>query len=144
MTLQLDLFAGNQVDLFPAPAAVVSALLASTAAPVLEPAPRRYSGRPPSVDAAWERAYTVEVRQAFLDEAMKRPGEWIEGSHFYRTVAQAHNIGCCWGHAMGAMVRAGMLEEKRRYYGSERPGPDYKGFGHLYRWHPPMSEVARA
>lgn len=115
-------------------------------APVLPPAAeqRICGGMPRSVAAAWERAYGLEVRQAFLDVAMKRPGEWIDSGDFYRLVAIPHNIGCCWGHAMGAMARAGMLEVKNHYYGSEFPGPDYKGYNHLYRWHPPMSGVARA
>lgn len=132
MILQLDLFAGNQLDLLAPPV------------PMPAPAPAPRCGRPRSVDEAWVRAYSLEVRQAFLDEAMKRPGEWIDGGVFYSTVARRYNIGCCWGHAMGAMARAGMLEVKNHYYGSEFPGPDYKGYNHLYRWHPPMSEVARA
>ena len=104
---------------------------------------RRYSGRPAGVDAKWERSSTVEVRQAFLDVAIARPGEWIDGGVFYRTVAIPHDIGCCWGHAMGAMVRACMLEVKNHYYGSQFPGPDYKGYNHMYRWRAPMSAVAR-
>jgi hypothetical protein len=119
----------NQLELFATPA---------------PPARRVLGYGPPGVQAKWDRAWGLEVRQAFLDEAMKRPGEWIDGSDFYRAVAIPHDIGCCWGHAMGAMVRAGMLEESRRYFGSEFPGPDYKGFTHLYRWRPPISAVARA
>lgn len=131
---QLDMFS-HQLDLLAPPAPV--------AAPV--EAPHRMGGMPRSVEAKWMLAQTVEVRQAFLDEAMKRPGEWIDGSRFYRTVAQRFDIGCCWGHAMGAMARAGMLEVKNHYFGSDHPGKgNYKGYTHLYRWHPPMSEVARA
>jgi hypothetical protein len=122
----------SQLELFAPPA--------SPAQPV-----RRGGGMPRSVEAKWARAWTVEVRQAFLDEAMKRPGEWIESSHFYRTVAVPHDIGCCWGHAMGSMVRAHMLEERPRHYGSKSPAEGgYLGYCHLYRWHPPMPAVARA
>lgn len=108
-----------------------------------KPAPRG-GGMPRSVEAAWNRAWSAEVRQAFLDMAVAQPGEWIDGGRFYAAVAIPHKIGCCWGHAMGAMVRAGMLEVKNHYYGSERPGPDYKGYNHLYRWRAPMSAVAHA
>lgn len=135
MTQQLDLFAGNQVDLFTAPPAMLAPAVA----------PRRLGGRPASVDAAWERASTAEVRQLFLDVAIARPGEWIDGSTFYNAVAIPQRIGCCWGHAMGAMARAGLLEVKNHYYGSDHPGkPGYKGYNHLYRWHPPMLGVAHA
>ncbi|WBS00256.1 hypothetical protein OU994_18210 [Pseudoduganella sp. SL102] len=108
------------------------------------PATRRAGGMPRSVEAKWERARSLEVRQAFLDVAMARPGEWIDGSDFYRTVAVPLDIGCCWGHAMGAMARAGMLDERPRYFGSDHPSKgNYKGYTHEYRWHVPMSAVAR-
>lgn len=139
---QLDLFAANQLDLLAPPARPIVHALAEAREAT---APRRFGNMPPGVAAKWERAWTVDVRQAFLDVAMAHPGEWIDSSRFYRTVAVPRDIGCCWGHAMHAMVRAGMLEERPRYYGGKRPGDaGYQGYTHEYRWYPPMSGEARA
>lgn len=149
MAAQLDLFAGNQVDLFAASTPMADALAIARRAQLdlAVPAPvlHRHTGMPPSVEAAWARAWTAEVRQAFLDVAMQQPGEWIDSGRFYAAVAIPQNIGCCWGHAMGAMVRAGMLQSRPRYFGSTSPAEgNYQGYTHEYCWHVPMLGVAHA
>jgi hypothetical protein len=132
---QLDLFAANQLDLLATPAPAAASVVRNSG----------LGGMPRSVQAKWDRAWTVDVRQAFLDVAIAQPGEWIDSSRFYRAVAIPQDIGCCWGHAMHAMVAAGMLEERPRYFGSDHPGkPNYQGHTNEYRWHPPMSGEARA
>lgn len=138
MSAQLDLFAGNQLDLL-----ANQTVTALSNALDVAIGPRRSGGMPRTVEAAWERAYSLEVRQAFLDEFMAKPGEWMS-AHSCRAVVDKYNISCCAGHAVSAMARAGMLEAKNHYYGSERPGPDYKGFNTLYRWRAPLSGVAHA
>lgn len=102
-----------QLDMFPAPA-------------------RRIGGGPPSVHAMWERAKSPAVRDDVLALAGARKGEWLRWSDF-RAVIDKHQISAHFGHILFGYSREGLIEEKAVYYGSEHPGPEYKGFYSMWR-----------
>lgn len=98
--------------------------------------PRPASAMPRNVELMWERAFTQEVELEILAFAASRPADWLRSSDFREALAR-HDIGGCLGHVLGRIARAGLLEEKKVYYGrgleADRPGsPDYQGF--TCRW----------
>lgn len=94
-------------------------------------------GMPTGVRLKHERARSPEVSAALLEVAQARPGEWLT-SRTFEAVFQRFDISCARGTAIGQLVRARQLDERRVYFGkgigAEQPGsPNYQGFGHEYR-----------
>lgn len=94
--------------------------------------PTRRGGMPRSVEAKLERAQTGDVRQAYLAVARALPGDWLAHGAF-REVRERYDLTCCWARPLDYLVRAGLLEQRNVYAGSETPGPDYKGFHNEWR-----------
>jgi hypothetical protein len=96
------------------------------------PAPVRHSGMPPCVERAWERAYSDQVTAEVLAVAAARPEEWL-GWNDFRSLIRQHDIGCCFGHAIGAIARRGLLQERKvclgKGIGAAQPGSgNYQGY----------------
>lgn len=93
---------------------------------------RRLGGGPPSVQAAWERAFSAPVLAEIEARLNERPGDWLDWRDF-DDIKKRHDIGCCIGHAKFHLFHTGRAIVKNVYYGSERPGdPNYQGFNTVY------------
>jgi hypothetical protein len=89
-------------------------------------------GMPRVVAEKINRAQADEVQQAYLAIARARPDEWLDYRSF-RAPRERYNLTSCWSRPLGLLVRAGLIEDRRVYSGSETPGPDYTGFHNEWR-----------
>jgi hypothetical protein len=94
-----------------------------------DPAPRM---RRPG-DDAWERGFSDLVKGELVARLNERIGQWL-GWEDFRDIRERHKIGCCMGHVLGHLERAGRIMEKKVYYGTEHPGlpGEYKGYNSMY------------
>jgi len=97
----------------------------------------RLCGMPPDVERKWRVAFSPEVELAVLAVVAARPGEWF-GRSAFRQIIEQHDIGFCIGHALGAIARKGLMQERPVYLGkgigAEQPGsPNYRGYTREWR-----------
>lgn len=91
-----------------------------------DPAPRvRRPG-----DDAWERGFSEPVKAELVARLNERVGQWL-GWEDFSDIRERHRIGCCMGHVLFHLVRAGRVLERHIYYGTES-GPGYKGYNDVW------------
>ncbi|MGK5080505.1 hypothetical protein [Janthinobacterium sp. HLX7-2] len=85
-----------------------------------------------SREITWELAFSRSVEVAVLAVFAARPDEWLDFRDF-KKVIEKYKIGCCFGHVLSHISRAGKTVPKNIYFGSDHPGtPNYLGFKTVY------------
>lgn len=89
------------------------------------------------VERKWQLAFSPEVERVILATLAARRGEWLKFRDF-RLLIDQFDIGCCFGHTLGAIHRKGLIEERKVYYnqgiGGDTPGSGhYQGYYHEWR-----------
>lgn len=94
---------------------------------------RRPRGGPPGVQDAWAHGFSAPIMDELVARLNARLGQWL-GWNDFADIRDRHRIGCCMGHVLANLERAGRIAEKRVYYGTECPTlpGEYRGYGHLW------------
>lgn len=92
----------------------------------------RVGGGPPSVQAAYVRAFSEPVLAQLEARLNERPGEWLDCRDFI-DIIERNRMRPYGGHALHYLSHLGRAIRKYVYYGAEWPGdPNYQGFNTVY------------